>query len=85
MLVHDQHDNISVRPANLETKASAFQTHRCWRAPSRMMPAAHDVSLSILSADYESSLLHARYNRNTIRFTQQILRDTLIGRVHNFV
>src|SRR5579863_2434357 len=84
MLVHEKHNEIRRRSANLIADAAAVDCHEHWRAPAITGAAGCD-SAAIVSSKNEREFQLARYDRYALRFVQKIVRYALIRRAHDLV
>src|SRR5580698_2804259 len=85
LLIHDQHNDVSLRAAYLPSDAAAFDPHSRGSSPTGIISfPANNETLAILASDYEGRLLHTRHDNDTVSVFKQILRDTLVGGLHHF-
>ena len=84
VIIHKQHNEIGGRAANLVSHASSLDGEEHRSAPS-VRRAAGDDSATVATAKDEGELLISRDNGNAFRRIQQIVRDALIGRIHNLL
>src|ERR1035438_5307971 len=65
--VHDQHDDIRVGPADLETEAAAFHPNGSGCTPTCMILTANRISAAPFRADAKRRLLHPRHDDDAQR------------------
>src|ERR1700722_1529832 len=85
--VHDQQDEISSLPADLESYAAAFQREHRWGAPrsaEMFAGAANHRAAGIAFADHECCLEYGRKYDDAFRLLQYFLRN-VVGDVHDFL
>src|ERR1041385_5695254 len=83
-LVHDEHDHVGHGAADLKTDAAAFDAHVPRRRPLTVGHTAGHDAFSILRADNERALFKVGHDHDAVRLLEQILRNALVGRGHNF-
>ncbi len=83
-MIHHEEDNVSLRAADLKTKASPFNADRarCSPAHAILFPAG-DIAFSIAGAKNEGALLESGNQYGARRAVKEFLRDRLIGRFHH--
>src|SRR5262249_21960043 len=69
LLIHDQHENIGFRAANLESEATTLHANRARSRPAQpvLLPARHE-SFAILGANNECTLLEPGDHHGTLSF-----------------
>ena len=82
-LIQNQHHHIRLRSADLKADASPFDAYASRSRPSRLsLPAGKETTAEI-RADDKGALLHARYDDDALRFSEQILRNGFVRGVHD--
>jgi len=85
--VHHQKHEVRRLPANLKSKAAAFERHHGWCAPRTgilLAGAASHRATPVAAADDEGSFQHRRINNHAFRFVEQVLRN-VVGNVEDFL
>ena len=82
MIIHEKHDDVRGRAADLIPHASAINGHKQRRTPT-MPSAASCQSAAVAAAEYEGKLHVSWDDGDTFCRIQQVLGNALIRRLHD--
>ena len=88
ILIHDQHDQIDGLASELKTPASSRNGYRRWRTPPisiTVRSPARSNSFSVPTAKTYGDVHHRRNHDDAVCIGQDLGRNALVGRTHNFV